>query len=94
MGAIAEQTAALCRWISGQGERPDVVRRSSKFQIVIPQRVREQLGIRPGERLQVLTFDNRIEDNRIELLPIESPQELRGFLAGIDTTVVREPDRV
>ena len=62
---------------------------SSKFQIVIPQRVREQLGIRPGGRLQVLTFDNRIE-----LLPVESPQELRGFLAGIDTTVVREPDRV
>jgi len=62
---------------------------SSKFQIVIPQRVREQLGIRPGGRLQVLAFDNRIE-----LLPVESPQELRGFLAGIDTTVVREPDRV
>lgn len=62
---------------------------SSKFQIVIPQRVREQLRIRPGGRLQVLTFDNRIE-----LLPVESPQELRGFLAGIDTTVVREPDRV
>ncbi len=62
---------------------------SSKFRIVIPQRVREQLGIHPGERLQVLAFDNRIE-----LLPVESPQELRGFLAGIDTTVVREPDRV
>ena len=62
---------------------------SSKFQIVIPQRVREQWGIRPGGRLQVLAFDNRIE-----LLPVESPQELRGFLAGIDTTVVREPDRV
>ena len=62
---------------------------SSKFQVVIPQPVREQLGIHPGERLQVLAFGNRIE-----LLPIESPQQLRGFLAGIDTTVVREPDRV
>ncbi len=62
---------------------------SSKFQVVIPQPVREQLGIHPGERLQVLAFGNRIE-----LLPIESPQQLRGFLAGIDTTVVREPDRI
>ena len=62
---------------------------SSKFQVVIPQPVREQLRIHPGERLQVLTFGNRIE-----LLPIESPQQLRGFLVGIDTTVVREPDRI
>jgi len=62
---------------------------SAKFQVVIPQPVREQLGIRPGERFQVLALGNRIE-----LLPIESPQQLRGFLAGIDTTVVREPDRV
>ena len=34
---------------------------SPKFQVVIPQSVREQLGIRPGERLQVLAFGNRIE---------------------------------
>jgi hypothetical protein len=25
-GRTAEQTLALCRWIPGQGERPDVVR--------------------------------------------------------------------
>ena len=62
---------------------------SSKFQVVIPQPVREQLQIHPGERLQVL-----VVGNRIELLPIEPPKVLRGFLSGIDTTVVREPDRV
>ena len=62
---------------------------SSKFQVVIPQSVREQLQIHPGERLQVL-----VVGNHIELLPIESPKVLRGFLSGIDTTVVREPDRV
>lgn len=62
---------------------------SPKFQVVIPQAVREQLLIEPGQKLQVIAFDNRIE-----LLPIEPARQLRGFLAGIDTTRVREDDRV
>lgn len=61
---------------------------SPKFQVVIPLAVREQMHIAAGQRLQVVTFDRRIE-----LLPIESPRELRGFLAGIDTHVPREEDR-
>ncbi len=34
---------------------------SPKFQVVIPKQVREQLGIRPGQKLQVLHFCGRIE---------------------------------
>ena len=62
---------------------------SPKFQVVIPQAVREQMQITAGQKLQVVTIDRRIE-----LLPIESAQAVRGFLTGIDTTVVREADRV
>ncbi|HEX5391964.1 MAG TPA: AbrB/MazE/SpoVT family DNA-binding domain-containing protein [Rhodocyclaceae bacterium] len=62
---------------------------SPKFQVVIPQAVREQLQLEAGRKLQVIAYDNRIE-----LLPIESPQSLRGFLSGLDTTVTREDDRV
>lgn len=62
---------------------------SPKFQVVIPQAVREQLHIEAGQKLQVMAFDNRIE-----LLPIESPRQLRGFLPGIDTAIDREADRV
>lgn len=62
---------------------------SPKFQVVIPQAVREQMHIAAGQKLQIVTFDRRIE-----LLPIESPQQLRGFLNGIDTTVTRDVDRV
>jgi AbrB family looped-hinge helix DNA binding protein len=62
---------------------------SPKFQVVIPQAVREQLHIQPGQKLQVLAYEHRIE-----LLPIEAPQALRGFLAGIATDVPREKDRV
>ncbi len=62
---------------------------SPKFQVVIPQAVREQLGIAPGQKLQVLAYAHRIE-----FLPIEKPKALRGFLAGIDTDVPRDKDRV
>ena len=34
---------------------------SSKFQVVIPREVREAMGIRPGARMQVLQYENRIE---------------------------------
>lgn len=62
---------------------------SPKFQIVIPQEVREALAIQPGEKLEVFQHDNRIE-----LIPVRPIQEMRGFLRGMDTTVEREPDRL
>lgn len=62
---------------------------SPKFQIVIPGRARRLLGIRPGQKVRVILYDNRIE-----LIPVRLVQEARGFLKGIDTTVEREADRV
>ena len=62
---------------------------SPKFQIVIPRRIRQSLDIQPGQKVQVIRYGNRIE-----LIPLRSIQEARGFLRGIDTTVEREPDRV
>ncbi len=61
---------------------------STKFQVVIPKRVREALGIRPGQKMRVIPYLGRIE-----LIPLESISEGRGFLRGIDTKVDREPDR-
>ena len=62
---------------------------SPKYQVVIPRAIREPLGIRPGQQVQVILYDNRIE-----LIPIRPMRELRGFLKGIDTTIERESDRV
>lgn len=62
---------------------------SPKFQVVIPQAVREALSIRPGEKLQVFQFDNRIE-----LVPVRPLREMRGFLRGMDTNLERDPDRL
>lgn len=61
---------------------------SSKYQVVIPRRVRESLGLRPGQRVHVLEYDGRIE-----LVPERQLAEMRGFLPGLDTKVERDKDR-
>ena len=45
--------------------------------------------LRSGEKAHVLAFRNRIE-----VIPIRDMRALRGYLKGIDTSVVREGDRV
>ena len=68
----------------------DSVTVSPKFQVVIPKAIRERINIRPGEKLQVLSFDNRIELVRIRPL-----SQMRGFLKGLDPSFKRdEMDRV
>lgn len=62
---------------------------SPKFQVVIPKEVRESMGIVSGQKIQVLTYQNRIE-----LIPIKPMKKMKGFLKGIDTDVERDDDRV
>jgi len=62
---------------------------SPKFQIVIPRPVRDNLGLRPGQKIQVIEYEGRVE-----LIPERDIRELRGFLRGIDTDFEREDDRV
>ncbi len=67
----------------------DTVTLSSKFQVVIPERVRRTLGLAAGEKLRVFAYGNRVE-----LVPVKSIKALRGFARGLDTTIDREPDRL
>ena len=62
---------------------------SPKYQVVIPKEVRESLGIFSGQKIQVLTYHNRIE-----LIPIKPMKKMRGFLKGISTNVKRDKDRI
>lgn len=62
---------------------------SPKFQVVIPQAVRESLGLTPGLKMQVVQYENRIE-----FIPQRPARALRGSLRGIDTRVPRDNDRV
>jgi AbrB family looped-hinge helix DNA binding protein len=61
---------------------------SPKFQVVIPQRIREAMGLRSGEKAKVVSFRNRIE-----IIPMRDIRKLRGYLKGIDTSFEREGDR-
>jgi AbrB family looped-hinge helix DNA binding protein len=62
---------------------------STKYQVVIPKKVRDELGIEPGQKVQVIPYMGRIE-----LIPVRDIKEGRGFLEGINTELEREPDRV
>jgi AbrB family looped-hinge helix DNA binding protein len=60
-----------------------------KFQVVIPKEMRESLKLAPGQKVQALLYENRIE-----LIPVRPIKKMRGFLKGIDTTIDRETDRL
>ena len=62
---------------------------SPKYQVVIPLSIRKSLGLKPGQKVQAIQYEGRIE-----LIPLKPVKETRGFLKGIDTTVKREPNRV
>ena len=62
---------------------------SPKFQVVIPKEIRESLKLAPGQKIQALLYDNRIE-----LIPVRPVKKMRGFLKGIDTGIDRDTDRV
>ena len=63
----------------------DTVIVSPLYQVVIPSKIRETLGVKPGQKVQVILYDNRIE-----MIPVRPIEELRWFLRGIGTTVERD----
>jgi AbrB family looped-hinge helix DNA binding protein len=67
----------------------ETLRISPKFQVVIPKAIRDSLKLTPGQKVQAILYDDRIE-----LIPVRPIKKMRGFLKGIDTSVQREGDRV
>ena len=62
---------------------------SPKYQVVIPKAIRRALHLRPGQKMQVVEYEGRIE-----FIPERDITELRGFLKGINTEFEREEDRL
>jgi AbrB family looped-hinge helix DNA binding protein len=62
---------------------------SPKFQVVIPQAIREALHITVGEKLRVMSYADRLE-----FIPVRPIKKMRGFLRGMDAKIDREEDRL
>jgi len=58
---------------------------SPKYQVVIPKEVRESMGLKVGQELQVVT-----KGGVITLVPERPLSDLRGFAKGIRTDNLRE----
>ena len=66
------------------------VKLSPKFQVVIPQLVREKLNLKPGEQIVVIE-----KEGIIHLIPLKPIKQMRGFAKGTDTQTIRdEEDRL
>ncbi len=61
---------------------------SSKFQVVIPKEIRDGVGLKVGTVMEVITYGTRIE-----FIPVQPIQNLKGLFKGLNTDIQREDDR-
>ena len=61
---------------------------SPKFQVVIPKEIREKLKLKPGQKLQIIEFNDRIE-----FVPVKDIKEARVFKRH-EYKIEREGDRL
>jgi len=65
----------------------DTVTISSKYQIVIPRAIREKWNVKPGQKVRLIVFGNRLE-----VVPVRDIREARGFLKGMNSDIKREEE--
>lgn len=61
---------------------------SPQFKITLPKSIYEKYNLKPGQKLQIFSYQNRII-----IIPIKPAEELRGFFKGSDVSAKREEDR-
>lgn len=67
----------------------ETVKVSSKYQIVIPSKIRKSLNITAGQKVSMIEYKNHIE-----VVPTPDISKMKGFVKGIDTSFEREKDRL
>ena len=60
---------------------------SPKYQVVIPEKIRKQMGIKPGQKFEVMEYEGCLE-----FVPVKGLRSLRGSLKGLDTEAYREKE--
>jgi AbrB family looped-hinge helix DNA binding protein len=58
---------------------------SSKFQVVIPKDVREQLHLKSGQKMTIV-----VKGGVVTMIPEKPIGSFRGFLTGMDTRNIRD----
>ena len=64
------------------------VKLSSKYQLVIPEDVRRELGLQPGQEFDIVALNGRLH-----VLPARTMADIVGLYPGIDTAFARDDDR-
>ncbi len=68
----------------------DTVKVSRKYQVVIPERVRREAGIKPGDRMVAI-----VKNGILQYVPVRPLRETKGIIPGLTTKNLRdERDRV
>ena len=70
-----------------EGLSLSIVTISTKFQVVIPQEVREKMSLKPGQKIIVIE-----KDGVVHMIPEKPLKEMRGFVKGVTTENLREEE--
>ena len=60
---------------------------SSKFQVVIPRKIRERFNIRPGQKIMFIPYNKSLR-----MVVVPSIEEAYGMLKGMNTDNYREEE--
>jgi len=67
----------------------ETVKVSKKYQVVIPEKLREAAKIKPGDKMVAIA-----KHGILEYVPVKSLKETRGMIKGLDSSEIRdESDR-
>ena len=58
---------------------------SKKYQVVIPERLRQEANIRPGDEMMAIA-----KHGILQYVPIRSIKETKGMIKGLDSTNLRD----
>jgi len=63
---------------------------SKKYQVVIPEKIRKEAKIKPGDKMVAIT-----KHGIIHYIPVRPLKDTKGFIPGLDTEDLRdESDRI
>jgi len=58
---------------------------SKKYQVVIPEKLRKEAKIKPGDKMVAIT-----KHGIIQYIPVRPLKETKGFILGLDTQELRD----